>query len=173
VKSAVTYDFGVSSGLSVRPGRVVAGAHGFVVVGVPRERQPVGDVEVGLERVVHVVVQPAAHAVHRVPGTVALAHQIVPQAVAADGRHLCRRGRLRGRSARRRDQQQQRDGGPPQRIVMTDDGRHRNVNANTVGIALTTARRRRSPRRGPARAVVSGDAGRPVALPPPRLAVRV
>lgn len=73
------YHFG-SSGLPVgRGGRlVVSGAHGLVVVGVLREYQPVGDVKVGFERVIDVIVESAAHAVHRVPGTVALAHQIVP-----------------------------------------------------------------------------------------------
>jgi len=75
-----SYHFG-SSGFPVGRGRglvVAGGAHGLVVVGVLREYQPVGDVKVGFERVVDVIVQPAAHAVHRVPRAVALAHQIVP-----------------------------------------------------------------------------------------------
>jgi len=93
-KKTTTYgEFG-RSGLPVRPGRVVAGTHRLVVVAVPGELQPVRDVQVGVERPVHVIVQSAPHAVHRVPGTVALAHQIVPQAIAADGRGL---GRGRGR----------------------------------------------------------------------------
>lgn len=89
--SACAHHFG-GSGFSVGPGGVFAGvAQRLVIVGISRELNPLGDVQVGLERVVHVVVQPAAHAVHRVLGTVAaLADQIVPQAIA------------RGRDERRR-----------------------------------------------------------------------
>lgn len=80
-----TYHF---PGFAVRLGAVgPVGAHGVVIVLVLGERQPVGDVEVRLERVIHVVVQPAPYAVHRVPGTVALADQVVPEAVASGCRN--------------------------------------------------------------------------------------
>lgn len=83
-KSATcAHQFG-GSGFSMGPGDVFAGmTQRFVIVGVSRELNPLGDVQVGLERVVHVVVQPAAHTVHRVLRTVAaLADQIVPQTIA-------------------------------------------------------------------------------------------
>lgn len=147
------------SGLPVRPRRRAAGVvgrvrtHGLVTVGVPREPQAVRHVKVGLERAVHVVVHPAAHAVHGVPRAVALAQQIVPQAVSAhapgpprfglglgrrrrgDGIGLGRRGRgggggLGGGYRRRRGRQT--DGGHEQRdgqeqlavMPVTADGRH-------------------------------------------------
>lgn len=121
----ITHRFFGRPGLSVRPGRrrlVAAGAHSLVVVGVPREPQPVRHVKVRLERAVHVVVQPAAHAVHGVPRTVALADQVIPQPIAGRGRGQGRRrrrrlglgrtterGMLRNRHQQRRDD---RHGGP-------------------------------------------------------------
>lgn len=106
----ILYRFG-GSGLPV--GRPVVGgravAHGIVVVGVLGERQPVGDVKVRVERVIDVVVQPAAHAIHRVPGPVALAHQVVPQPVSAAA------GRPDIRHARRDDDRHYYGDGRPRR----------------------------------------------------------